>query len=325
LYVPWHITPTPTPCFPPASWVTYTVLPGETLYSIATRYGLTAGQLQQANCLSSAGALRAGQYIHVPYLIPPPPPGGGGLGGGEPEAVAGLKEEIFFDPGGGGDAPDCGTPEPETSLPAVTISDRLVEFGRICVYGFPLGEEVEVELYAPAGHLVGSGVYDVETEIGGRTDIIVDLWWPVGLETGTWRVVARSATDAAENTFEINRPAEPETSTTPPGDVNPFEWHFCDAYTAGEAVVIRGASFEPNGVVRLGFYWPTKTLNDEGQDIWSLVRETTATTDAWGDFSTTVFVGASDPSGTYLVVPVTDPDVDWYDWASAAISCYEVP
>jgi LysM repeat protein len=331
LYVPWQITPTPTPCFPPASWVPYTVLPGETLYSIAARYGLTAGQVQQANCLSSAGALRAGQDLYVPYLIPPTqaipplPAEGGGFGGGEPEAVAGLKEEIFFDPGGGGDAPDCGTPEPGTPLPAVTISDRLLEFYRACAHGFPLGEEVTVELYAPAGHLVSSRVYEVDTVIEGQTIIILDLWFPVGLEYGAWRVVGRSATDVAEETLEIPRPTEPAASTMPEGDIDPFEFLICSEYSAGEAVVIRGASFEPNGVVRLGIYWFTGTTDDQDRPILSLVQETSANTDAWGDFATTVFVGASDPSGSYAVVPVTDPGADWYDSSKPAISCYEVP
>jgi hypothetical protein len=314
-----------TPCVPTEGWVVYTVLPGETLFSIAARYGMSTEELQQANCLSSGGALQAGQNIYIPYLIPSPPPGGGGLGGGEPELLTGLKEEIFFDPGGGGDLPDCGTPEPGTPLPAVTISDRLLEFYRVCVHGFPLDEEVTVKLYAPAGHLVGSSVYEFEGELEGRTAITVYLWWPVGLETGAWRVVAHSATETAENTFEIDRPAEPETSTTSPGDINPFEWHFCDDYAAGEAVVIRGSGFEPNGVVRLGIYRNTATFSDEGLVVQSLVRQTSANTDAGGAFATIVVVEASDPSGSYAVIPVTNPTVDWYDWESAAISCYEVP
>jgi LysM repeat protein len=326
LYVPWQITPTPTPCFPPASWVAYTVLPGETLYSIAARYGLTAGQLQQANCLSSAGPLRAGQDLYVPYTIPPtraiptPTAEGGGLGGGEPELVAGLKEEIFFGAGGADCHLPCGTPEPGTPLPAITISDRLDEWGRICdfgtvcVYSFPLDEEVTVELYAPVGHLVGSRSYDPAPDSDSGTFISVDLLWPVGLETGTWRVVARSANDLVESTFEIDRPTKPEITIMPPRNIHPFDMHsWRNEYAAEEPMEIRGSGFEPNGVVRLGIYWYTGDLDEsENFQVLSLIREQKANTDAWGDFSTTVFVEASDPSGYYAVVRVTDPDLDLY-------------
>jgi hypothetical protein len=260
-----------------------------------------------------------------PTDIPTPRPEPTDTPEAEPELVVGLKEEIFFEPGGGGPPSVCGTPEDGSPLPALTISDWLPESLEICVYGFPLGEEVTVELYAPAGKHVGSESQDVKAELEGRTIFTVDLWWPVGMVAGPWRVVARSASDSVESTFEIGRPVDPASSTMPEGDINPFETHYCNEYTAGEAVVIRGANLEPNGQLRLGIYWFTGNSDDRGLSILSLVREETVTTDAHGDFSTTVFVGASDPSGVYSVVPVTDPGAEWYDEWPTAITCYQVP
>jgi LysM repeat protein len=194
LYVPWQITPTPTLCFPPASWVPYTVLPGETLYSIAARYGLTAGQLQQANCLSSAGVLRAGQDLYVPYLIPPtqaippPPSGGGGAGEPEPEDIPDLKKELFFTLGGGGGngfGHLCFDSMPEGDSTAILGYGRLVgtqepggiisdtasytipqwsteDDGELCLYGFLFDEEITIDLYLPSGELGGSGTFRIE-------------------------------------------------------------------------------------------------------------------------------------------------------------------
>jgi len=60
-------TSTSTPCAVPAGWVTYTVQQGETMFRIAQRYGLSAAQLQQGNCLTSAN-LFSGQKISVPAV-----------------------------------------------------------------------------------------------------------------------------------------------------------------------------------------------------------------------------------------------------------------
>ncbi|HZG85801.1 MbeD/MobD family mobilization/exclusion protein [Paenibacillus sp.] len=51
----------------------HTVQPGETLYSIAARYGVTVDALMQANNLTS-GYLYAGQTLRIPVT------GGGGAG-----------------------------------------------------------------------------------------------------------------------------------------------------------------------------------------------------------------------------------------------------
>ncbi len=74
LFVPPVPTPTFIPCGPPYGWVRYIIQPGDTLYSIATRYGITTSQLQQANCLGYSTTIVAGKPLWVPN-VPPHTPG----------------------------------------------------------------------------------------------------------------------------------------------------------------------------------------------------------------------------------------------------------
>jgi LysM repeat protein len=62
-------------CSPPAGWVLYTVQPGETLYSLALRTGVTELALMEANCLNTQ-AISPGQQIYLPpmYVSPTPRP-----------------------------------------------------------------------------------------------------------------------------------------------------------------------------------------------------------------------------------------------------------
>lgn len=62
-------------CAPRRDWLPYTVQPGETLFSLAQRFGLTVGQLQSANCIADPRSLQAGTILYVPpgvVYIPPP-------------------------------------------------------------------------------------------------------------------------------------------------------------------------------------------------------------------------------------------------------------
>jgi LCP family protein required for cell wall assembly len=53
LATPSPVPLTPPPCVPPSDWVTYVVGEGDTLYSLAQRYGTEVETLQQVNCLQS--------------------------------------------------------------------------------------------------------------------------------------------------------------------------------------------------------------------------------------------------------------------------------
>ncbi len=69
LYLPPHPVATPTPppytCVPPANWRIYYVQPGETLFRLALRYGITLDAIRRANCLTSY-SLYAGQALYLP-------------------------------------------------------------------------------------------------------------------------------------------------------------------------------------------------------------------------------------------------------------------
>ena len=68
LFVPPVPTNTPIPCGPPIGWVRYIVQPGDTLYRIATNYGITTSQLQQANCMGYSTTIIAGKPLWVPNV-----------------------------------------------------------------------------------------------------------------------------------------------------------------------------------------------------------------------------------------------------------------
>lgn len=80
--LPTPIPPPPTPapipptpqggaCQPPPSWVAYTVQPGDTLNSLATRTNTSTFELQQVNCLESF-TLQVGQVLNLPFTPPTP-------------------------------------------------------------------------------------------------------------------------------------------------------------------------------------------------------------------------------------------------------------
>ena len=70
LYVPFRPTATFIPCGPPPGWVSYRVLPGDTLFNISFRYQVTVAQLQMANCLGGSTFIKAGTLIKVPNVAP---------------------------------------------------------------------------------------------------------------------------------------------------------------------------------------------------------------------------------------------------------------
>jgi len=58
---------TPPPCVPPSDWGVYLVEPGNTLFSLARRYGTDVETLMQVNCLS-ANTIFVGQRLYVPGM-----------------------------------------------------------------------------------------------------------------------------------------------------------------------------------------------------------------------------------------------------------------
>ena len=68
IYLPASATTTPLPCGPFPGWIAYTIQPGDTLYHIATLYGTSVANLQQANCLGNSQYIRSGSRLWVPNV-----------------------------------------------------------------------------------------------------------------------------------------------------------------------------------------------------------------------------------------------------------------
>lgn len=74
LYIPAEALPTPVSCGRPGGWsYTYVVQPGDTLFSISRRAGVSVAQIKQANCLRSDN-IRVGQKLFLPVSMGPPRP-----------------------------------------------------------------------------------------------------------------------------------------------------------------------------------------------------------------------------------------------------------
>ena len=72
LYLP-SAPPQPVPgCGPPFDWVFYTVQPGDTLFSLATRSGVSVSDVVFANCLTST-SISAGRRLYLSSLPSAPP------------------------------------------------------------------------------------------------------------------------------------------------------------------------------------------------------------------------------------------------------------
>ena len=70
IYVPPVPPVTVIPCGPPPGYVRrYVVQRGDTLYSVATLYGIRYPTLQRANCMGSSTTIYAGQLLWVPNII----------------------------------------------------------------------------------------------------------------------------------------------------------------------------------------------------------------------------------------------------------------
>ncbi len=79
-------TPTPTNCTPRTDWtVTYTVMPGDTLFSLAQRTGTTVDELATGNCLANPNIIFVGQGLRVPVAPQAP--------------VTNIARRIVFPPG----------------------------------------------------------------------------------------------------------------------------------------------------------------------------------------------------------------------------------
>jgi LysM repeat protein len=72
-------------CSQPEGWIVYTIQPGDTLYALSVRFGVSVQEIQQVNCMGSSTLLEVGKTIYLPQQ--PVSPGVPTPSGGIPTVV----------------------------------------------------------------------------------------------------------------------------------------------------------------------------------------------------------------------------------------------
>jgi LysM repeat protein len=182
-------TPTTAPSPTPH---TYTVRVGDTLSDIAEVLDVSVEALMEANRLTDANTLTAGQVLLVPE--------------GEPSPAAGTAQVAATSP--------VDTPQPANGQVVINSVERpgLLEMesvrllntgGEVTMAGWRL-EDGEGHTYTfPEFTFYSTGAIDVHTRQG--TDTTIDLYW--GLGEALWlpgKVISlRDANGAIQSTFKI--------------------------------------------------------------------------------------------------------------------------
>jgi spore germination protein YaaH len=60
------ITPVPSGCVVPEDWIVYVIQPGDVMFYLSQRFGLTVNELAGANCIENPDEITAGQILYVP-------------------------------------------------------------------------------------------------------------------------------------------------------------------------------------------------------------------------------------------------------------------
>ncbi|MDH7474934.1 MAG: LysM peptidoglycan-binding domain-containing protein [Anaerolineae bacterium] len=179
LYLPPVVilpTPTPFPCLgPPPSWQIYVVQQGDTLYSLARRFGTTITAIIQANCLRSY-TIYVGQQLYLPPLPP------------------------TFTPTATGTPTETPTPTPSLTVTAtVTLT--------------PTPTEVETPTPTPTAVITGTPTA-TETATPGTVVPPTDTPTPTATETATPEPTA-TWTATPEPTATPTATPEPTVTPTP--------------------------------------------------------------------------------------------------------------
>jgi LysM repeat protein len=311
------LSPTATVCATPSNGITYTIQPGDNLNQIALRYNMSAEELQRANCLPSADTIFAGQIIYVPFYIPPVlfQPTSAPPASAQTVIPPDLKGEISMDLGGEPSPVNCPYPA-QALLPEIKLSDRVKDFFQLCIYGFPLGQTIDIKLsprHDPDFSVsTKKDVVDQYTFADGRKTTVVKifLWAPVGL-TPDWTVSVPTTVGneiKAEITFAPF--AVRATNIVPDVKINPFVFQWCDSlsysysYKTGDVMYVRGTNFDPEVYVSVGFYREMET------GPFPLIRPgKTAKTDKLGNFEARFEILPSDPTGKIWVISTTDRSI----------------
>lgn len=232
---------TPTTCQPPDTWVLYTILPGDTLFSLANRTDTTIEEIIQANCLAS-DLIVAYEDLYLPFAPPPPPPpppAPTSSGVQQASTCTVLYEcatpgpALVLAPGGGND-PDfipcefhLATPWIDENVPSITTEINLVIGQQFIAYACDFsGQITSAEVAQSGGATLPAAIYTEPTnpdlKMGNAAAVIA---WPVlpTYPVGSYKLIIKDQNGtSAELEFQVGKNNEPFILVSPvtgaPGD-----------------------------------------------------------------------------------------------------------
>jgi hypothetical protein len=127
---------------------------------------------------------------------------------------------------------------------------------RLCIYGFPLGETVNLNIFDPSGRLVDALRLPVEYE-SSLTYTYFPFQFMLDLPTGEWRVTAGTNTMYAETNIPFGVDGKPILSRYPllsPPATSPADPRRMDDFLPGDTMVIQGMNLPQDTELPAGIY-----------------------------------------------------------------------
>jgi hypothetical protein len=206
----------------------------------------------------------------------------------------------------GGNGCVCCEPPPGVELPAIEVLASGDLFVLLCLWGFPMDEEVIVELYDPTGEAVASNALVIDAEQLGASVREVEFC-SAGLPTGEWLAVAKTPTRRVEQPLQVQVYASeyPSIHTRPAPGASVSRWAGCPQveYSVGAHLIIVGDNLPPGQDLALGIYEVGGTLVNA---MW-------VTPDGLGHFEAPLEIDSTYDSGYYFAVILLDEESDCTD------------
>jgi hypothetical protein len=150
---------------------------------------------------------------------------------------------------GGGSGLFCMAPPEGADLPTVFAQTLRNLGGYVCLWGFPAGTTVQVELYDPSGQLAISDEYAIQDQSTGVSVRFIPSWF-ANQPTGEWRLVAAAGDTRIEQLLKVEQGPYPVVSALSATEAKILDndgWLYCPAnsFLKGEQVAIVGSGFPP--------------------------------------------------------------------------------
>jgi hypothetical protein len=162
-----------------------------------------------------------------------------------------------------------------SELPGATADVFDHHYGAVCLWGFPAGRDVFVELYDPSGQLVAAREVTIDQEWDGVgvAEVFLSL---VGRPTGTWAMVATLDAASVTAPLYVEKPDIPWVSVVS-AESDPFLGYGWrpprgSIFALGDSVTVFGDGFPPGRTLPLGFYYkPESDYPNASQLVFSQV------------------------------------------------------